>query len=346
MLVGCDSASKVSGQTDDLLKSFGLKVGTYTYHADIDQETGLARIGGIEYGGQTNAVRYELAEGAAIEPDPNAFVSDWPEEQTFTVTDGVRTKDYKVVLTSYVADLPETEGKELIFFDDFNSPDNRLDQDLWKYVPKGTAAWQADMSGSPDQAYIENGNLVLVAEKTADGVLKAGGIKSEYLQNIQWPCHIEAKCRFVDDCEHVGQAFWLMPDSRYQTYQGWPDGGEIDIMEHSYLHDYVQQTVHTHYIDRAPGNNYMGKPVYYGYNQDRYNIYGLDILENEIVFYVNGIKTGTYSNMKLADEAVQKQWPFRAPYYVILSISPNGEKRLEPGQASYMYIDWVKAVKL
>ena len=50
--------------------------------------------------------------------------------------------------------------------------------------------------------------------------------------------------------------------------------------------------------------------------------------------------------MKLADEAVQKQWPFRAPYYVILSISPNGEKRLEPGQASYMYIDWVKAVKL
>ena len=329
---------------EPLLKDFALKVNELSYHANLDAENGTATIGVIEYGGYVSGVSVDLAEGATISPDPNDFLGGWPQSQEFTVSKGEISQKWTVRLTKYVSELPQIDGKDVIFRDEFDS-DGEVNSEFWTLIGKGEAAWQTDMSGKPEHSYVKDGNLVLVVKRDDDGVVRSGGIKTEYKVGFKHDCHIEARIKFVDDCDNVGQAFWLMPDSRYQIYKGWPDGGEIDILEHNYLHDYIQQTVHSHYIDVVdPNNKYAGKPVYKGYNVGQYNIYGLDILENSLVFYTNGEQTMTYENLHLANEAEIKQWPFTADYYIILSTSPVGAKNLNA--PSYMYVDWVRVTKL
>ena len=52
------------------LERFTLTVGSNIYHASIDQETHIATIGAIKYGGQVSKADYRIADGAAISPGP------------------------------------------------------------------------------------------------------------------------------------------------------------------------------------------------------------------------------------------------------------------------------------
>lgn len=344
LLASCTEVDGVS-HNDPMLKDFALEVNGLQYHATLDRVSHRARIGVIEYGAYVSGVEVSLSDGVSISPDPGTLVGNWPEETTFDISKDGTTETWTIRLTSYISDLPKIDGKEIIFRDEFDV-DGDVNPEYWTLVGRGSAGWQQDMSGKKEHSYVKDGNLVLVIKEDEDGVVRSGGVKTEYkVDGIGYNCHLEARIKFVDDCDNAGQAFWLMPDSRYQLYKGWPDGGEIDILEHSYLHSYVQQTVHSHYIDVVdPTNNYAGKPIFVGYNPGQYNIYGLDILENSLVFYVNGEKTMTYENMHLDNESELRQWPFSSAYYIILSVSPVGAKNLlEP---SYAYIDYVRVTKL
>ena len=201
-LTGC-TGNGVSPDAGYPLERFSLSVGDYVYHAAIDQESHIAKIGAIKYGGQVSKVDYRLADGATISPDPKDFTGDWPESQDFTVTcDGEETV-YTVVLSAYESRFPGADD-DVLFFDDFDQADG-LDMDAWNYVPRGTAAWQVSMSGSPDHSYIQDGNLVL-AIVSEDGECLSGGVKTQGKLWFQAPFRIEVRAKFVDDAESVGQA--------------------------------------------------------------------------------------------------------------------------------------------
>ena len=198
------------------LERFTLQVGANIYHANIDQEAGTVTVGQIKYGGQVTAVGCYLADGAQIYPNPQNFVGDWPERQEFTVTSGGKETVYTVILSAYEGKFPGAQG-EIIFFDDFDQADG-LDMNSWDYVPKGTAAWQVSMSGSPDQSYVKDGNLVLVVDRK-DGVSLTGGVKTQGKIWFQGNFRVDVCARFVDDGPTVGQAIWMMPEPAYQVYQ-------------------------------------------------------------------------------------------------------------------------------
>lgn len=337
------SCSKITMEKEVLLKDFSLIVNGLNYHANIDESTRSASIGVIEYGGYVSGVSVDMAKGAKIVPEPASFIGNWPESQDFTISKGEESERWNVKLTSYISDLPKIDGKKIIFQDEFEK-EGSINQEFWSIVGPGTAAWQKDMSGKPEHSYVKDGNLILVIKRDDDGKVRSGGIMSEYKVSIKHNCHIEARIKFVNDSENSGQAFWLMPDYRYQIYKGWPEGGEIDILEHNYLHDYIQQTLHSHYIDVVDKNNkYAGKAVYHNYNPEQYNIYGADILENSITLYTNGEKTMTYENLHLDNEAEMMQWPFTSNFYIILSTSPVGAKNIV--SPSYMYVDWIRVTE-
>ena len=335
------------------LERLTLSVGDYIYHAAINQETHTATVGAIKYGGQVSRVDYKLAEGATISPDPQEFTGDWPEKQEFTVTckDGEKT-DYTVLLSAYENRFPGAED-DVLFFDDFDQPDG-LDMDAWDYVPKGTAAWQVSMSGSPDQSYIQDGKLILAVERR-DGESLTGGVKTQGKLWFKAPFRIEVRARFVNDGESIGQAIWMMPEPEYQTYGGWPESGEIDIMEHSYLHDYVQHTLHSYYIDIYTGQNtdHLDRE-YSGYNAGEYNTYTADVTDEAVIIYgANGCNDMNpdirinYKNLHFENEAELKQWPFSGGFHIILSAGPAGTGEIADEDCpSYMEVDWVRVTKL
>ena len=263
---------------------------------------------------------------------------------------GIDSGTGMITCNTFVADpnywnysIPSETENEIIFYDDFDQADG-LDYDSWSHVPYGTAAWQIYMSGSPDQAYVKDGKLILTIEKK-DGKVVSGGIKT---QGKKWfnNCRIEVCARFVEDAGSIGQAIWLMPEPMYQIYPGWPHGGEIDIMEHSYLNDYVQQTLHSHYIDiyqETPS----GKAAYAGYNKGTFNVYSADLTDEEIVFYTNDKETMRYANQHFPNESELMQWPFRGQYYLILSIGAAGRSEVQDTDIpSFMEVDWVRVTRL
>lgn len=331
------------------LERFALQVGSNIYHGAVDQQEKTVTIGQIQYGGQVSGVKVSVASGATVTPDPLTFVGDWPERQEFTVVSDGRETVYTVILTAYKGKFPGAEGK-ILFYDDFDSPEG-LDMNSWDYVPKGTAAWQVSMSGSPDQSYVEDGRLVLAIDRK-DGVSLTGGVKTQSKVWFQGNFKVEVCARFVNDGPTVGQAVWMMPEPAYQVYPGWPDGGEIDIMEHSYEHDYVQHTLHSHYIDTYTGHNtdhydreYSGWDT--GYNEGQYNVYSADITESEIVIYCNDVERIRYPNLRLDNEPELKQWPFSGGYYLILSVGPAGRGEISDDDVpSYMEVDWVRVTEL
>ena len=334
------------------LERFTLTVGDCIYHASIDQETHIATIGAIKYGGQVSKADYKLADGATRSPDPNGLTGNWPEIQDFTVTYGGVETVYTVVLSAYENRFPGAEG-DVLFFDDFDQAYG-LDTDAWDYVPRGTAAWQVSMSGSPDHSYVEDGNLVL-AVVNQDGECLTGGVKTQGKLWFQAPFRIEVRAKFVDDAESVGQAVWMMPEPEYQTYGGWPESGEIDIMEHSYLHDYVQHTLHSYYIDIYTGQNtdHLDRE-YSGYNAGEYNTYTADVTDEAVIIYgANGCNDMNpdirinYKNLHLENEAELKQWPFSGGFHIILSAGPAGTSEIADEDCpSYMEVDWVRVTKL
>lgn len=137
-----------------------------------------------------------------------------------------------------------------------------------------------------------------------------------------------------------------MPEPAYQIYPGWPHGGEIDIMEHSYLNDYVQQTLHSYYID-IHQETPSGKAAYAGYNKGTFNVYSADLTDEEIVFYTNDKETMRYANQHFPNESELMQWPFRGQYYLILSIGAAGSSEVQDADIpSFMEVDWVRVTRL
>ena len=119
----------------------------------------MATIGVIEYGGYVSGVSVDLADGATISPDPNDFLGSWPQSQEFIVSKGEVAQKWTVRLTKYVSELPQIDGKDVIFRDEFDT-DGEVNSEFWSLIGKGTAAWQTDMSGKAEHSYVKNGNLI------------------------------------------------------------------------------------------------------------------------------------------------------------------------------------------
>ena len=344
LMFGCAENEEAPRETYPM-EAFRLLINNYVYHAEIDQSAHTATIGSIQYGGQVTGVDYSLAEGATIAPDPQQFVGDWPATQTVAVTVGEETTNYTVTLPAYIGKEPAPQTK-VIFEDDFEQEGSIPDPEKWVLCTAGNSPWDKYMSGSYDQAYVEDGKLVLKAERI-DGQYKAGGIQS---MNKAWFKHarIEVKARFTKTAQGSWPAIWLMP--QHPIYQGWPDCGEVDIMEYLNHDEIVYQTVHSNYTYDLkitdPSNT-----VSPTFNIGAFNTYGVDLTEEYVIFHVNGVETLRYPNLHLENEAEMMQWPFDADFYLILNVALGGEGTW-PGVITdselpaCMEVDWVRVTEL
>lgn len=62
------------------------------------------------------------------------------------------------------------QGEQVIFFEDFNSQNGKIDSSKWSLCPKRPPHWARFLSESYDEAYIHDGALRLVAHKKQGGL--------------------------------------------------------------------------------------------------------------------------------------------------------------------------------
>lgn len=353
VLVGLSGTACSDKDDDDMiiqqkypLMDFSVRIGDTYYHGKIDQTTHRVEIGTIEDANTITGVDYTLInDSAKLTPDPATFIGAWKQEQQLTVTTQEKsTTTYTIVLTKF------TEQTSNIIFEDNFDVDGEPDPTKWSLCAKAGSDWNDEMSESYDQAYVKDGNLVLVGEKV-DGVYKAGGIETQGKFAFTFG-KVEVRARITSYPNGAFPAIWMMPEKF--IYQGWPNCGEIDIMEHIKQEPHIWSSIHNNYYD----NLHIDNPPHTGTkacNIAEYNIYGIEWTEDKIDFFVNGEKTFTYPNLKLEDEAEKMQWPFSkdSSFYLILNMGLGGDR---PGSwpgpiddnnlPAVMEIDWVKVSKL
>ena len=119
-------------------------------------------------------------------------------------------------------------------------------------------------------------------------------------------------------------AIWMMP-SLNSYGKGWPDNGEIDLMEHvGFDPNVVHATVHTRKYYHSIGTQKTDKITVPSATSD-YNVYAIEWTPDEIRWYVNDNHYFTFKNERLTNaNADFRQWPFDKPFYLILNIAVGG----------------------
>lgn len=160
------------------------------------------------------------------------------------------------------------------------------------------------------------GHVVIQATKTSTGGYTSGRIETANTLSLGYGT-ITARIQ-VPQGQGLWPAFWLMGADSAIT--GWPQAGEIDVMElpsttttmYSTLHgpiDGTNATQQAQVISQLP-NLSTG-----------YHNYWVSHLENQITFGVDGQTLGTLTP---ADLAPGETWVYNRPMYVILNLAVGG----------------------
>jgi beta-glucanase (GH16 family) len=169
-----------------------------------------------------------------------------------------------------------------------------------------------------DNARVENGYLVIEARSeeyegakhTSASIISRG--KKSFLYG-----RIEVRAKLPTG---VGMwpAIWMLGTNISEV--GWPECGEIDIMENvGFEPDTIHANVHTEAYNHAIGTN-KGNTIYVEKPYRDFHVYAVEWYEDHLDFFVDDKKYFTFKN----EQKTKAEWPFDAPHYLILNIAVGG----------------------
>lgn len=115
-------------------------------------------------------------------------------------------------------------------------------------------------------------------------------------------------------------AIWMLPTNSSYGNGGWPDNGEIDIMEHvGYQPGSVHATIHTDAYNHLNGTQ-RGGSTQVPDASDALHVYALEWTPNRMEFSVDGDRFWTYSKGLNNWQG----WPFDKDFHLVMNIAIGG----------------------
>jgi beta-glucanase (GH16 family) len=221
-----------------------------------------------------------------------------------------------------LATKTDTTGFSLVWQDEFDTSGTKAADAAgkWKYETEDTVGYgwgnnEAETYRASDaNGYVSDGTLKIVA-------LNSGGTwTSARLNSTVSLRHgmIEARIK-VPSSQGTWPAFWLLPEAK-----GWPDTGEIDIMEHSPTSWGIGHILTSLHAKNHSGDNcvHIGDKTDTAF-ADSFHTYAIKWTETSIAAYYDGVLAGTpytkTASMTSAD------WPYNdGKFYIIINLAMGG----------------------
>lgn len=211
-------------------------------------------------------------------------------------------------------------GYQLVWHDEFDQG-STPDATLWTYQVANPGWVNNELQtyvnektpGDTRVADISNGRLRIKCFKEDGKVYSArlyGNVRNGWTYG-----YVEAKIKLPKG-KGTWPAFWMMP----VKFTAWPDDGEIDIMEEVGTRpNYVSSSLHAlgHY---HANNTQITKERYLEGAEDEAHVYAMEWTSQYIQTYVDGEPLLRYDN----DGTGKRNWPYNAPFYVILNLAWGG----------------------
>lgn len=233
----------------------------------------------------------------------------------------LRAKAYAARLAHNQALLPlPKEDAKPVWQQEFN--EQAIDTSVWQFdLGRGNNGW-----GNAELQYYtqrtenikqENGLLIITARQepyegaryTSARIKTKGKFEKKFGR-------IEARIKLPKG-QGMWPAFWMLGNDIDET--GWPNSGEIDIME--YRGQEPKIVLSTLHGPGYSGNQSISKNFLadtYGFDGD-FHVFGVDWRENLIRFYVDDL---IYH--QLTPEDLPGPWVFNKPFYIILNLAVGG----------------------
>ena len=231
-----------------------------------------------------------------------------------------------------------TEGYQLIFADEFDLPNgSRPDPGKWRSSTRRGSTWNRWISDAEEVAFLQDGNLVCRAipnpDTSTDNVpMLTGAIETRGLFSFTYG-KVEVRLQ-VDPYTGSFPAAWMMPQPPCEV---WPNSGEIDIFESVDAKNTAFHTIHSHWSYDLGHKNDPKSSFSENVNIAQWHIYGVEWLENILIFTVDGNVVGTYARSNDEDILAQGQWPFTHPFYLILNQSVGNGSWAKNPDTSHTY---------
>lgn len=222
--------------------------------------------------------------------------------------------------------------------------DGAPDSSIWAYdIGTGENGW-----GNNELQYYTNRSENVVVE---DGMLKITAIKESYQGSSYTSARLKTEGLFEQAYgrfearmklpygQGMWPAFWLLGNDINEV--GWPQCGEIDIME------YKGQNP-TNILGSVHGPGYSSSASItkeFTIPNDRFDtdfhVFGIEWTPNSIKYYVDNI---LYN--EITSDDVTGEWVFDHPFYMIINLAVGGNFVGTPNENTVfpqtMYIDYVR----
>lgn len=207
------------------------------------------------------------------------------------------------------SDEPTTSEPEweLIWSDEFDG----LEVDESKWYVRDTPKDITSRTGRPENLRIENGALIMeLRSENHNGMNFTGSEISSQDFHLYGKFECRAK---LPTASRSWAAFWTLGD--FSVFGGWPECGEIDILEYWGYNAPVNHTnLHTGYSNWQNNVDRPNHSTSYVQNDNDFHTYTMEWYENRLDFFFDGVKYWSYSKL---DDSVQK-WPFNQPMQTLL----------------------------
>ena len=243
-------------------------------------------------------------------------------------------------------------------------------QDNWNFEVWGPGMVNNEeqaYTASTNNAYVENGNLVIKALRENLDLNNDGTPDTEYTsarlttQNKRFYVY-ENNC---GDCDRgkikievsaklptgVGTwpAIWMMPNN--SEYGSWPNSGEIDIMEHvGYDSNTIHSSVHNATNSENLGGTNQTSSQVVSNVENSYHTYGLIWSNEEIITFIDN-EENIVLDYNHPEQTNYELWPYDKEFFIILNLAIGGiwggiNGIDNDSFPQYMYIDYVKVSEL
>ncbi|WP_198416683.1 glycoside hydrolase family 16 protein [Marinilabilia rubra] len=217
----------------------------------------------------------------------------------------------------------DKDNYELVWSEEFDYT-GLPDETKWNYDTIGNSyGWgnnelQCYTVGRKKNAYVDGENLVITARKEAWDDFNYTSARLTTKEKGDWLYgRMEIKAN-IPGGRGIWPAIWMLPTD--WAYGGWPESGEIDIMEHvGYESDSIYTTVHTGAYNHAIGTE-VGKATFVPHCEGAFCVYAIEWKKDKIDFFIDDEKVFTFDKHKGGTDV----WPFDKRFHLILNVAVGG----------------------
>lgn len=265
--------------------------------------------------------------------------SDTTTTTTTTTTSGELITNTATALSNSIpsecSSIEVVDGWVPVWCDEFNYTGG-VDSTKWNVVTGGGGFGNSELqyyTSRTDNLYVDGDYLNIIGKKESFGGSNYTSAKIWTNGKIDWKYGKFEMRAMLPAGRGTWPAFWMMPST--SKYGGWPDSGEIDIMEHvGYDMNVVYGTIHTDRFNGANGrggstNSLITQNVLASIDvANEFHVYGIEWDENSITWYFDGHEYASESYSPYLSQTVlydtSVDWPFDQYFYLILNFAIGG----------------------